>query len=178
MAQIGLFYGTDTGNTERVSKRVKELVEGKIGSGEVELLEIYKKKKDDMAKFDLLILGMPTWYDGELQGDWEEYITEMNGIDFTGKKVAFFGLGDQYGYASYFCDALGLFAEIVEKNGGTLIGFTGVDGYEHDFSKAQRGNQFVGLCLDVDNQDELTEERTAKWVEQIVNEFGLVAIGQ
>src|SRR5580693_7462072 len=141
MAKIGLFYGTDTGNTERVSKRVKELVEAKIGAGEVDLLEIYKKKKDDMAKYNLLILGMPTWYDGELQGDWEEYITEMQQIDFTGKKVAFFGLGDQYGYASYFCDALGVFAEIVEKNHGTLVGFTSVKGFEHDESKAQRGDQ-------------------------------------
>lgn len=173
MALIGLFYGTDTGNTERVSKQIKELVESKVGEGKVDLLEIYKKKKDDMAGYSHLILGMPTWYDGELQGDWEEYISEMEQIDFTGKKVAFFGLGDQYGYASYFCDALQVFGEIVEKNGGTLIGFWPTEGYEHDFSKAQRGDQFIGLCLDVDNQDELTDERVSKWVEQIVGEFGL-----
>jgi len=176
MAKIGLFYGTDTGNTERVAKKIKELVEAKIGAGEVELLEIYKKKKEDMAKYNLLILGMPTWYDGEIQGDWEEYISEMNQIDFSGKKVAFFGLGDQYGYASYFCDALGVFSEIVEKNKGTLIGFTGTSGYEHDFSKAQRGDKFVGLCLDVDNQDDLTQPRIDAWVEQIVGEFGLVGV--
>ena len=174
MGKIGLFYGTDTGNTERVAKKIKELVEGKIGAGEVDLLEIYKKKKEDMAKYDLLILGMPTWYDGELQGDWEEYIGEMSHIDFTGKKVAFFGLGDQYGYASYFCDALGVFSEIVDKNKGTILGFTSAAGYEHDFSKAQRGDQFVGLCLDVDNQDDLTSQRTEAWVEQIIREFGLV----
>lgn len=173
MAKIGLFYGTDTGNTERVSKRIKELVEAKIGAGEVDLLEIYKKKAEDMAKYNLLILGMPTWYDGELQGDWESYISEMEQIDFTGKTVAFFGLGDQYGYASYFCDALGLFAELVEKKNGKLIGLTSVTGYEHDFSKAQRGDQFVGLCLDTDNQDDLTEQRTVQWVEQILSEFGL-----
>lgn len=171
MGRIGLFYGTDTGNTERAAKRVKELLEGKFGAGEVDLLEIYKKKKEDMARYDLLVLGMPTWYDGELQGDWEEYIPEMNQIDFTGKKVAFFGLGDQYGYASYFCDALGVFAEIAEKNGGKLIGFTAAAGYEHDFSKAQRGDEFVGLCLDVDNQDDLTEDRIVKWVDQITAEF-------
>ncbi len=173
MAKIGLFYGTDTGNTERTAKKIKELVEAKIGAGKVDLLEIYKKKKEDMAKYDLLILGMPTWYDGELQGDWEEYIGEMNQIDFTGKKVAFFGLGDQYGYASYFCDALGVFAEMVEKQGGKIAGFTSAAGYEHDFSKAQRGDQFVGLCLDVDNQDDLTEQRSKQWVDQIVAEFGL-----
>lgn len=173
MATIGLFYGTDTGNTERSAKRIKELLETKVPGITIELNEIYKKKKEDMAKYDLLILGMPTWYDGELQGDWESYISEMEQIDFTSKKVAFFGLGDQYGYASYFCDALGVFAEIVEKKGGKLYGFTSVAGFEHDFSKAQRGDQFVGLCLDVDNQDTLTEERTQKWVEQIVGEFGL-----
>ena len=173
MAKIGLFYGTDTGNTERVSKRIKELLEAKIGAGEVDLLEIYKKKKDDMAKYNLLILGMPTWYDGELQGDWEEYITEMQQIDFTGKKVAFFGLGDQYGYASYFCDALGVFSEIVEKKGGTLVGPWPIAGYEHDFSKAQRGDIFIGLCLDTDNQDELTEERISTWVPQVLSGFGL-----
>jgi flavodoxin I len=173
MAKIGLFYGTDTGNTERISKRVKELIEAKIGAGEVDLLEIYKKKKDDMAKYSLLILGMPTWYDGELQGDWEEYIAEMQQIDFTGKKVAFFGLGDQYGYASYFCDALGVFAEIVEKNGGKLIGEWPIAGYEHDFSKAQRGDIFVGLCIDTDNQDELTEQRVTTWVPQVLSGFEL-----
>lgn len=173
MAKVGLFYGTDTGNTERSAKRIKEVLETKIGNGEVELLEIYKKKKEDMEKFNLLVLGMPTWYDGELQGDWEEFISEMTQIDFSNKKVAFFGLGDQYGYATYFCDALGLFAEIVEKNKGALVGLTGVEGYEHDFSKAQRGKQFVGLCLDVDNQDDLTEERIQKWIEQIVTEFEL-----
>ncbi|MES2621085.1 MAG: flavodoxin [Bacteroidota bacterium] len=173
MAQIGLFYGTDTGNTERVAKRIKELLQAKLGEGSIDLLEIYKKKKEDMAKYESLILGMPTWYDGELQGDWEEYISEMEQIDFSGKQVAFFGLGDQYGYASYFCDALGVFAEIVEKKGGKLIGFMSAAGFEHDFSKAQRGEQFVGLCLDTDNQDDLTEPRIQQWVEQVYGEFGL-----
>lgn len=173
MIKIGLFYGTDTGNTERIAKQIKTELDSKLQNSEVTLAEIYKKKKEDMAAYSLLILGMPTWYDGEIQGDWEEFIGEMNQINFTGKQVAFFGLGDQYGYASYFCDALGLFAEIVEKNGGKLVGFTSVDGYEHDFSKAQRGNRFVGLCLDVDNQDELTESRITNWIDQIIQEFGL-----
>ncbi|MCS6934035.1 MAG: flavodoxin [Chitinophagales bacterium] len=173
MATIGLFYGTDTGNTERIAKRIKELLEQ--AGQTVDLHEIYKKTKDDMAKYNLLVLGMPTWYDGELQGDWEAYMDEMKQIDFTGKKVAFFGLGDQYGYASYFCDALGVFAKIVEDNNGQLVGFWPVAGYEHDFSKAQRGDYFVGLCLDVDNQDNLTEERVQGWVKQILREMKLTS---
>ncbi len=173
MLTIGLFYGTDTGNTEKVSKRIKEVLEIKSKNISVELIEIYKKKKEDMAKYNFLILGMPTWYDGEIQGDWDLFISEMNQIDFSHKKVAFFGLGDQYGYANYFCDAIGIFAEIVEKNSGIICGKTSTEGYVHGFSKAQRGNQFVGLCLDVDHQNELTESRIGNWTEQIVVEFYL-----
>jgi flavodoxin I len=68
---------------------------------------------------------------------------------------------------------LGVFAEIVEKNHGTLVGFTSVKGFEHDESKAQRGDQFVGLCLDVDNQDELTNDRLDTWLPQVLQEFGI-----
>jgi flavodoxin I len=118
-------------------------------------------------------MGMPTWYDGELQADWEDFIPEMEQVNFEGKKVAFFGLGDQYGYAAYFCDALGVFADIVEKNKGQLVGFWPTKGYEFDHSKALRGDMFVGLCLDVDNQDELTNERLDQWLAQIIKEFGL-----
>ena len=59
------------------------------------------------------------------------------------------------------------------KNGAQLIGSWPANGYEHDFSKAQRGDVFVGLCLDTDNQDDLTEERISKWTSQIIDEFGL-----
>ena len=50
MGSIGLFYGTDTGNTERIAKRIKELAEAKLGEGSIDLLEIYKKKREAMAK--------------------------------------------------------------------------------------------------------------------------------
>ena len=173
MDKIGLFYGTDTGNTETIAKDIKKKLEAKLGPDSVDLLEIYKKKKEDMDKYTMLILGMPTWYDGELQGDWEEFIPEMEKIDFTNKKVAFFGLGDQYGYAAYFCDALGVFADIVEKNHGNISGFTSAKGYEHDESKAQRGDTFVGLCLDTDNQDELSNQRIDGWLPQVLQEFGV-----
>lgn len=171
--KIGLFYGTDTGNTEIIAKEIRKKVEKKFGEGSIDVLEIYKKKKEDMDKYTYLLLGMPTWYDGELQGDWEEFIPEMEQVDFSNKKVAFFGLGDQYGYADYFCDALAVFAEIVEKNGGSLSGMWSIKGYEHNISKAQRGDKFIGLCIDTDNQDELTDDRLNVWLEQVYKEFGI-----
>jgi flavodoxin I len=171
--KIGLFYGTDTGNTETVAKLIKEKIENILGENTCDLLEIYQKNKDDMGAYNFIIMGQPTWYDGELQGDWEEFIPEIKKIDFTGKKVAFFGLGDQYGYASYFCDSLGVFADMVEEQGGVIVALTSTEGYEHDFSKAERNGQFVGLCLDVDNQDELTEQRLDNWLPEVLKGFNL-----
>lgn len=169
--KIGLFYGTDTGNTETVAELIKEKIEAALGAGSVDVHEIYQKTNDDMAAYDFIIMGQPTWYDGELQGDWEEFIPEIKKIDFIGKKIAFFGLGDQYGYASYFCDSLGVFADIVEDQGGEIIGFTSTEGYEHDFSKAERDGQFVGLCLDIDNQEDLTEERVGDWLPNVLKHY-------
>ena len=173
MNKIGLFYGTDTGNTEMVAKMIKEKLENILGENTVDIFEIYEKSKADMEPYQKLIIGMPTWYDGELQGDWEEFLPEFEQIDFKGRSVAFFGLGDQYGYAAYFCDGLGVFAETVEKNGGKLCGLWPTKGYEHDFSKAERDGVFVGLCIDIENQDELTEKRLNKWLPQIIAEMEL-----
>lgn len=171
--KIGLFYGTDTGNTEMVAKQLVEKIEAELGNDSVDLHEIYQKQTSDMAAYNFIIMGQPTWYDGELQGDWEEFIPELKKIDFTGKKVAFFGLGDQYGYASYFCDSLGVFADMVLEQGGEIVGYTSSEGYEHDYSKAEKDGQFCGLCIDEDNQDDLTEERLEKWTPIVLSEFNL-----
>jgi len=36
---------------------------------------------------------------------------------------------------------------------------------------AQEGDEFLGLALDYDNQDELSEERITKWTDSIQSEF-------
>ncbi|BDA73963.1 hypothetical protein CAL7716_081290 [Calothrix sp. PCC 7716] len=35
---------------------------------------------------------------GELQDDWDNFFDELDNIDFSGKKVAYFGVGDQNDY--------------------------------------------------------------------------------
>lgn len=172
--KIGLFYGTDTGNTERIAKDIKGRIDKIIGADAVDVVEIYKKTPADLDAYNYLIIGMPTWYDGELQGDWEEFLPKYASVQWAGKKVAYFGLGDQYGYASYFCDAIGVFEDISTQQGAKLCGQWPVKGYEHDYSKAEKNGVFVGLCLDVDNQDNLTAGRLDVWVPQVLKEFELM----
>ena len=63
---------------------------------------------------DLLVLGAPTWCEprldeyGQYSDDWNDTYQTFSKIDFTGQKVALYGLGDQIGYGHNFVDALGL----------------------------------------------------------------------
>ena len=110
MAIVGLFFGSDTGNTEAVGKMIQK----KLGKKLVDVKDIAKSTKEEIAAFDLLILGIPTWYYGENQCDWDDFLPELEEIDFTEKLVAIFGLGDQEDYAEYFCDAMEPLRDIVE----------------------------------------------------------------
>ena len=115
---------------------------------------------------------MPTWYDGVLQSDWEDYFDEFKKIDFKGKKVAIFGLGDQIGYSEFFVDGIGILAEVIIENGGEIIGNWPVDGYQFDKSKALVNEKyFYGLAIDEDNEDELTDDRFTKWVSLLKDEI-------
>ena len=164
--RIKLIYGSDTGNTELVTEDITKLLD------DVEVTTVADLTPEDWDH-DKFILGIPTWYDGELQSDWESYFEEFKTIDFTGKKVAIFGLGDQLGYDEWFCDGVGILGKVVIKGGGKLIGYTQKDdSYDFETSLALADEEtFYGLAIDEDNQQELTEGRLRKWVIQIKEEF-------
>jgi flavodoxin I len=168
MSKIGLFFGTDTGNTQNIAEKIIEML------GE-ELVEAHNLAETDTSKlleYDLLLLGAPTWYDGELQTDWEDVVPQLEEMDFSGKKFAMFGLGDQWGYADWFVDALGIIGDVLVKQGGERCGLWPLDGYEFEASKGVRDDKFLGLPIDEDNQPELTDERLNAWMPQVLQEFG------
>ena len=157
MANIGIFFGSDTGNTEKVA----EIIASKLS---LEAQDIAGNSSEIFDDYDLLILGTPTANYGEMQPDWDYFVPELEDADLNGKKVALFGLGDQVDYPDSFLDAMGELAEMVEEAGGTLIGEWPTDGYEFNDSRAVREGKFVGLALDEDRQPELTDDRIATWL--------------
>ena len=119
-------------------------------------------------------MGCPTWDLGGIQSDWDGfYESDLDDIDFSGKKVAYFGPGDQIGYSENFQDAMGLLEEKISGLGGETVGHWSTDGYEHEASKAVKNGKFIGLALDEDNQSELTEERVKAWTAQLKSAFSL-----
>ncbi len=51
------------------------------------------------------------------------------------------------------------------------MGFTSTEGYEFESSRAQRGDKFIGLAIDYENQGSMNKERIAAWVEQLKGAF-------
>lgn len=170
MSKIGLFYGTQTGNTETLAQAIQAEFGG---DSVVTLHDIADASPDDFADYACLIVGCPTWNIGELQADWEGFYDELDEIDFSGKKVAYFGAGDQIGYADNFQDAMGILAEKIRSLGGKTVGQWPTISYEFNESKAVQNGKFVGLALDEDNQPELTESRISTWVAQVKMAFGV-----
>ncbi|MFV0449538.1 MAG: flavodoxin FldB [Vibrio sp.] len=167
--KIGLFYGSTTCYTEMAAEKMRAI----IGD---DLLDIHNVKETPlslMGDYDLLILGISTWDFGEIQEDWNELWDQIDGVPLNGKSVALFGLGDQEGYGEWYLDAMGLLHDEIKKTGASIIGYWPIEGYTFEASKAltKDGTQFVGLALDEDSQYELSDERIATWVEQVLTEY-------
>jgi flavodoxin I len=153
---LGIFYGSSTGNT----KDVAEALAAELGA---EAQNIAEADADTIGGFDTLIFAASTWGAGDLQDDWEDFMPNMDDIDFSGKKVGLVGLGDQENYGDTFVDGIATIAEKVEEQGGTIVGHTDTDGYEFDNSEAVKDGKFIGLVIDEDNQSDLTADRVKKW---------------
>ncbi|MFV0482644.1 MAG: flavodoxin [Bacteroidales bacterium] len=167
MKKIGLFYGSDTGNTEGVAKQVAEL----LGNNNVDVIDVSKADSSDFEQYDNLILGTATTGIGDLQDDWDSAIAKLKSAKLDGKVVALFGLGDSATYPDTFVDSLGHMYEAIKDKGCKVIGAVSTEGYEFDDSIAVVDGQFIGLAIDQDNEDDKTEERVSNWVDTIKSQL-------
>ncbi len=167
MKKTALIYSFNTRKSGKIAEKIRE----EFNDEAVEMVNAEELNESLFLSFDQMILGVPTWFDGELPNYWDEFVPALEELDLKGKKIALFGLGDQKGYPENFLDGVGILADLVDERGATLVGFTSVEGYEFESSKAVRGDQFAGLAIDYENQGSMNKERIAAWVEQLKKEF-------
>ena len=167
MKKTGLFYSFNTKKTTQSAKRIVE----NLGKENIDEINAETVTEEQFTKYDNIIMGVPTWFDGELPNYWDEFVPALEDVDLKGKKIAIFGAGDQKGYPENFIDGVGIMADIVESLGAELVGFTSTEGYNFEHSKAERNNKFAGLALDFENQASLNKKRIAGWCEQLKKEL-------
>jgi len=166
MEKIALIYSFNTKKTSQAADKIAQ----EFGKG-IEKLNAESISEKEFQSFKNLILGVPTWFDGELPNYWDELVPALEEINLKGKNVAVFGNGNQKGYPENFVDGIGLMARLLESRGARVVGFTTVNGYEFESSQAVRGDQFTGLALDFENQASQVNKKIKKWVEQLKKEF-------
>ena len=157
-------------NTKKTGKIATQIQEG-FNDPAIEMVNAEEISDDLFLSFDKIIMGVPTWFDGELPNYWDEFVPAMEEMDLKGKKIALFGLGDQKGYSENFLDGVWIMGEILEGQGATLLGFTSAEGYEFESSRALRNKQFLGLAIDYENQGSMNKQRVAAWIEELRKEF-------
>lgn len=172
MQKIGMFFGTETGTTRLIAKKIYKLLGTEIADKPINVNRI---TPDQMLQYDALILGTPSYGVGDIPGlsagcierNWEEFLAELGTPDMSGKRIAMFGLGAQERYSERFASSLIALYNIFEGFGAEMIGDWSTDGYEFEHSASVKNGRFVGLVIDQRTQGMYTEERLRNWVEQV-----------
>jgi flavodoxin I len=169
MGKIGIFYGSTTGNTEKVAEMIQKV----FGEQIADIYNVDTAGKEDIEKYTFLIFGVSTWGVSDLQDDFEDFLDILETVDFKGKKVALYGLGDQSTYAETFVDAMGVFYKWLIAKRVNVIGLIEKTGYSFTGSMAMVKGKLAGLAIDEEFESDLTSDRVAQWVALLKKEFDL-----
>ncbi len=176
MEKIGMFFGTETGTTRLIAKKMHKLLGDDIADKPINVNRITPA---DMLRYDALILGTPSYGVGEIPGksagciepNWEEFLVQMQAPgfspDFSGKRIAMFGMGAQERYSDRFASSLIALYNVFKDYGAEMIGDWSVEGYTFEHSASIVDGRFVGLVLDHRTQGMYTDARIATWVAAI-----------
>jgi flavodoxin I len=173
MNKIGIFFGTDSGTTRLMAKKMAKL----LGDVAAKPLNVNRTTADEMLQYDALILGTPSYGVDQLpgkstkieDGSWEEFMPQLADKDLSGKVIALYGLGDQEKYPDRFAHSLIHLYRWCVAGGAKVVGQWSTEGYTFKQSPAVVDGQFVGLVLDQQSQSLLTDARYAFQGEKVDN---------
>lgn len=159
-----LFYGTQSG----MSISVAEMIQMALPEWVEQVVDIGVARPHDLQGEEFLILGGGTFGAGELTTDWVKFWPQMDEVDFSGKKVALFAVGDGWAYGDTFCSVMRLFYKKVRERGGEIIGHGDpAESYKFRHSASVIDGIFIGAAIDEMNQSHLTYDRVMRWAESV-----------
>ncbi|MFA5886304.1 MAG: flavodoxin domain-containing protein [Patescibacteria group bacterium] len=134
--KIIIIYASNSGSTFLVGEIIAHILGRKH---QVVMQKAADTSPDDLLKYDIFILGSPSWStpglgEGFPQETMLAFIKSCAGLDLSGKQCVAFGCGD----SSYtlFCGAVNQLEKFMADLKGTrLINSLRVDGYFFDLPK-------------------------------------------
>lgn len=181
MHSIGIYFGTESGTTRLIAKKIMKNLRARIGDDSVaKPMNINRATPEEFLGHDFLVLGTPTYGDGMLPGkgakladeSWAEFLPRLEGEDLSGLRITLFGCGDQEEYPDHFQDGMGRLHEFFRTAGAELVGGSDIAGYAFKHSRAVVDGRFVGLAIDQHLQHLLTDSRIDRWLDEIVPMMG------
>ncbi len=177
MHKIGIFFGTDSGTTRLIAKKIARAIKSKLGDQvAAKPVNVNRIEPGQLMDYQALILGTPTYGEGVLPGkvndteelSWAEFLPQLEGMDFSGIRIALYGLGDQETYPNHFLDGMGILYDFFKTAGAELVGGSEIEGFAFNHSKAVIDGRFIGMALDQHLQHLLTDQRIESWLDEIL----------
>ena len=160
MKKAGIFYGSTTGTTAEVAKKLASL----LGIDTVDVHDVASSSPSELGDYETLYLGSSTWGSGEVQDDWYDFLDGASALNLNGHRIALFGCGDET-MSDTFCAALGVMYHRLKPTGAGFIGEYPADCYDFTDSEARLPDgRMAGLALDEVNHPELTDKRLPEWI--------------
>ena len=162
--KTGIFYGSTTGVTADIARRIATI----LGLNDTDIHDVARTAPDSLADYDLIIAGSSTWGNGEIQDDWYDFLDGAQALDLRGKTIALFGDGDET-MRDTFCAAIAVLRRRLADTGARFSGEFPATPYSFDSSPAllPAGNM-AGLALDNVNHPELSDDRIRQWLKTII----------
>jgi len=117
MKKVALIYSFNSTKTAKIAEKIiKEWADESLMPVNAENID-----EDTFMAYDQLILGVPTWFDGELPNYWDEFVPAIDDLNLNGKTFAIYGLGDQVNYSENFLDAVELWLDYWNPGAPALL---------------------------------------------------------
>ncbi len=160
MKRIGIYYGSKTGTTKNIAKRIASM----LGVDEKDVHDVKTASPSSVGDYDIIVLGTSTWGSGEVEDDWYDFLDGLEALDLRDMDVALFGCGDET-MEDTFCSGVGEIHDRLKETGARFIAPYDTIGYRFEHSKAKPDDalEAEGLLLDEVNHPDLTEKRLKGW---------------
>lgn len=158
--KVVIAYATNRGNTKVVAEKLAEKIKGAV------VVNIADTPVSELGAYDYLILGTSTIGRGEMLKPWKDKADELKALDFAGKTVALFGLGNQAYHGDTFAEGVSHLYELLDGK-VTIEGATSTEGYKFSESKSEVDGKFVGLLLDMDAEATAADAKIDNWLKSL-----------